>query len=298
MFEENKTIKTALNIDHYIDGKHEVVYVPWGSYEQFIFPTVSGGETLKRFGIRTIGLSDVIPPYHVKREKPRFYVVIIPLEGQCEFFFDNEKTIIRPGQCLICPKDVVHEYFAHERLKFIWLHINNSEKWQFTEFNQLFQIEINNVKELEAEFRRLQLEKESNLQYSDGIIAATTQRLVYDLVRVVTCGNSLESRRRKDLNNLWSEVTSDLSHHWNVEELATLFGMSINRFAGLVKKTEGQSVMEKVRSLKMIRAQELVDSGVYTLDYIALLLGFSTPFALSKSYKKYFGHSPYKKELK
>jgi transcriptional regulator GlxA family with amidase domain len=49
---------------------------------------------------------------------------------------------------------------------------------------------------------------------------------------------------------------------------------------------------EMVARLRMQRAGEMLRSTNYTLDRIASLVGYETPFALSRAFKKHAGVSP------
>lgn len=289
--------KPVLHIDRVVQGRKEVVFVPWGSKEEFLFPSFPGGDALRACGIRSIGFSSVIPPYHVRRESAKICLILLPLRGQGEFTCGGKRFLLGPGKGLICPPGLDQRYFARSHWEFLWVHMEEPLGWGLDTVRDYRELALPDLQPLREIFRQVRAERELGDSYSDGALMAYLRLMVCRLGRIVAQGEgSRTQRHREALGRVWKEVGEDLSRPWRVEELAALFGASKNRFARIVREAEGLGAMEKVRALRMIRAQELIASGLYKLEHIAPQLGFSSPYALSKAYKKYFGRSPAKRE--
>lgn len=86
-----------------------------------------------------------------------------------------------------------------------------------------------------------------------------------------------------------------LQHYANAgtqKELAELCGYSESHFRKLFRAVTGMSCSDYILSVRMDVARNLLRSGTANVSETARLTGFSDIYQFSKSFKKYFGHSP------
>jgi transcriptional regulator GlxA family with amidase domain len=100
------------------------------------------------------------------------------------------------------------------------------------------------------------------------------------------------ARTSRELNDLWHAVHADLGHPWNVEELARRAHVSQVQFHRIVARFHNTTPMGMVTRLRMQRAEQLLLSTDYPLKLVADLVGYETPFAFSRAFKRHAGKSP------
>ncbi len=86
------------------------------------------------------------------------------------------------------------------------------------------------------------------------------------------------------------------SHHYagiqSAEELARRVGISATQLRLLYRREGGESPSDMIWRLKVEHAIQLIRSTGLTLGEIATDCGYANPFHLSRSVKRYTGHSP------
>lgn len=78
---------------------------------------------------------------------------------------------------------------------------------------------------------------------------------------------------------------------WSLSGLATAAGMSRARFASVFRDTVGQPPAEYLAQYRLSLAKTLLRDGV-ALDAIADRVGYSSPSALAKVFRRHTGYSP------
>ena len=94
------------------------------------------------------------------------------------------------------------------------------------------------------------------------------------------------------LSTLLWHFHQDPGHPWTLEAAARAAGMSRASLSRHFSHAVGGSPMAYLARLRMDIAHKRWMTGAYTLDQIAQDVGYATPFALSKAFKRTFGHSP------
>ena len=82
------------------------------------------------------------------------------------------------------------------------------------------------------------------------------------------------------------------AHAWTVEELAQRVAMSRSAFSLKFKETVGQSPMEYLTRWRMLLAEDKMDTTRQSIAEIARSLGYESPSAFAKVFKKVTGHTP------
>jgi transcriptional regulator GlxA family with amidase domain len=96
----------------------------------------------------------------------------------------------------------------------------------------------------------------------------------------------------RDLDELWNAVHADLARSWSVTELARRVHVSPVQLHRLVLRFHGTTPKGLVTRMRMQRAEGLLVHADYPLKLIAGLVGYETPFALSRAFKRHAGKSP------
>ncbi len=96
-------------------------------------------------------------------------------------------------------------------------------------------------------------------------------------------------RLRPALERIHSAYTEETI---SVPGLAAMCGMSETYFRRLFRKGYGVAPQTYIRELKITRAKELIDSGIYSIGEIAELSGFHDECYFSREFRKAVGVSP------
>lgn len=94
------------------------------------------------------------------------------------------------------------------------------------------------------------------------------------------------------LNAVLRQIHADSEKKWNVDQLASIAGMSRSAFSGLFKDIVGLSPMDYITQWRMTLAYRyLADEGISTLD-AALRCGYESEASFSKAFKRVMGIGP------
>jgi AraC-like DNA-binding protein len=99
-------------------------------------------------------------------------------------------------------------------------------------------------------------------------------------------------RRDERLRLLWEEVQSRLVEDWTLKALAHAAHVSEEHFRRLCWKELGRSPMAHLTSLRMQAAQSLLVSTKDKQETIAILVGYRSPIAFARAFKRWVGCHP------
>lgn len=88
-------------------------------------------------------------------------------------------------------------------------------------------------------------------------------------------------------------ILADLSKPCpSIEELSKSVGMSTAKFKTLYKAIFNNSVYNYHLNERLVQARKFLQSGKYTINEVAYMVGFNYPSSFSRIFKKTFGQSP------
>lgn len=149
----------------------------------------------------------------------------------------------------------------------------------------------------------------SEMEHSEMGSDAITQSLVDILFHYIfrtwlnnkpekkTCWS--KALKDEHLQKALSAMHTKPQHTWNLEELASVAGISRAAFALKFKKMTGDTPAHYLTRIRIQHSMELLRSSNDNLDRIAELVGYSDSFIFSKAFKRTLGLSPkdYRKKL-
>lgn len=107
-------------------------------------------------------------------------------------------------------------------------------------------------------------------------------------------GSQQQGPYQQNIDNIIDRMYEKLATGWTITEMAEEANMSERNFRKTFRTITGQSPKTFYDNLRLAMAKERLRLGIYTIAEIAVQLGFSSPFHLSKAFKKHFGTSPSK----
>lgn len=98
--------------------------------------------------------------------------------------------------------------------------------------------------------------------------------------------------KKKRLEMIDSFIHSNLRNNVKIKQLAKYVFMSERNLSRFIKEHKGVSVHQYILQLRINKAIALYTKTGDTLNDVAYITGFSSPFHLSKAIKKYTGKNP------
>ena len=275
----------------------KTLIVPPESSERFIsFPHYATGEGWFDNGVALAGISRLTAGYRVNHQQARFHFAGYAICGRAEYRGSGEEHRIEGGRFLFLPAGQRQCISTDADFEMCWLLLNPvhrrwnalpsrlnivDREWRCGErFTSLMEM-------LHAES---QIAGETDDRIVNGYCRLIFAYLEHELTRREY---SVEAAQRKErLEKLWQEVQRSLKAPWPVERLARNAGMSVSHFHATVTGYYHTGPQEIVRRLRIDRVKNLLRHSDSKLEEIAELTGFSSAFALSRSFKKQTGMCP------
>lgn len=243
-------------------------------------------------GVEMSGLSRLFSPYEVRRNARDFHTVIYTLQGHAGFETSDGDGVLEDGDLWMVPAHSVFRYWAKGPWRIMWFHIGaahglgkvgriQAEKWRALYADHLLQAVEHYISEaMPAD------------AVSRALASAYAEIIAGLLDKEMRTGDRKSQRIEQRLNEMWEQVHADLRHPWTVDALARLAHFSPPHLHRLTRQMTGLSPMRKVTELRLQHAAQLLANTDHTLQEIATRVGYESPFALSRIFKKHRGVSP------
>jgi AraC-like DNA-binding protein len=99
---------------------------------------------------------------------------------------------------------------------------------------------------------------------------------------------------RQRIDRVIEEMNRQLNKNWPIAAMARTAGLSERQFRQVFREITGHSPKQFYDQLRLQQAYELLQNTICNVGEAAEQLGFSSPFHLSKAFKKQFGIPPSK----
>jgi AraC-like DNA-binding protein len=272
-----------------INNIPEIHNIPATAHESFLAVSMPLGKSLRQQGISMAGISHVAPPYLISRPDPQFHLVAYTISGTANLSLPDGEYILRPGDIFAAPAHSPYSYHPSGDWHFGWFHLMDLPHWRSMRNSDVF---IRPGRD----FYKIILSMEGFIEESlkcqpDGNIATRSYAdiILFYLERELAVQEDAVVGR---LHSVWAQVNRHLSYQWTVEKLAELVPCSAPQLFRDIAAHHESTPMEMVTRLRIARVKELLRNSDYTLEHIANLVGYATPFALSRCFKRYTGISP------
>lgn len=237
--------------------------------------------------IAHIGWVETPPPYRVVRLQPTGSFVMACVAGEGRVLLDGRWQQFRPGTACLAPPRTLNAFHAvpGKRLHFCWVRY----------------FEPAGTPPVVSAQSPVKAPCDPTLLYSaaQGLRAeaagAGEARLLHHWVELIHAEVERLAKPwhlRERLARIWFRVAEDLAAPWSAEELARRAHCSKEHLRRLCLRELGRTPMQQVTFMRVQRATELLCETEEKLESIALAVGYSNAFALSKVLKKWLGCSP------
>lgn len=237
-------------------------------------------------------------PTHRPRGRLDFQLLYVA-SGKAHFYFNGTEEIVTAGHMVIYrPKEEQrYYYYGVDQPEVYWVHFTgNNVK------NILRQYGIADSSHViytgtSLEYKRIFTQMIQELQmckenYEELLVLLLRQ--IFILIR------RQSASRPKAINSyLENEMERAVKHfheHYNtaisIEDYAASRGMSASWFIRSFKEFTGSTPMQYILSIRMMNAQNLLETTEYNVTEIGNIVGYDNPLYFSRLFKKQNGVSP------
>jgi len=267
--------------------------IPKQCVENFLPLLGDCARPLREKGLLGAGISELYTGYEIGRPNPYHSVVIFVLNGSAQYSTPTTKGTLSEGQCIIFPPHTPYRYWVEEYWKICWFHFQSDSPHDYIVAKD---IQIQNHVNCSELLTLATAYYQERLRLNHGNPRAS--RLLAELLGIhldrilQTAQSPREIAARAKLDQLWKTVDSQLAHPWSVQELAQRYHLSVPQFRRTVLQYERITPQQKLISLRIERTKQLLIHMDSSLDQIAQLVGYDSPFSLSRIFKKQTGMNP------
>ncbi|WP_081986355.1 AraC family transcriptional regulator [Chitinibacter sp. ZOR0017] len=244
---------------------------------------------LAQHEILFMGLSEARGLVHVERKGAPFHVLIVGVEGQGEIIAGEQTLPLGPNQLAILPA-YGHSGFRRvsEHWRTAWFLLNDAPCWDRLRGETVRIVSIQQAHSLF--YAMYTLCHEARL--AEGQASATALELVLTLLQRMLANAVSGDALAERLRELFRPIRFEPARAWRVDQLAAQYGVSAAHFQRLCQKNLGATPQQLIIEQRMLRAQELLSTGRYTVSEVALLIGYEEVASFSRRYRAHFGGSP------
>ena len=226
------------------------------------------------------------------------YIIIYCVEGKGWLELDNKRWSIRKGDFFMCPPDISHSYGADEKDPWTkyWTHFRGKNAANYI---NLLGLSINSpvlhIGENSKILSWLQdIFSVMETGYTHGNLLTATSYLSNILCYINSLSMNEALNREEDMtvDKVVSYMLDNIDMNLTLEQLACFAKISRYHFVRLFREKTGYTPIDYFIRLKMQKACELLDSSSLKISIISSVLGFSTPYYFSLTFKRIVGQSP------
>jgi AraC-like DNA-binding protein len=261
--------------------------------------TIDGGRTrrwsldvrqcpaLAAHRIAWLGLDTAFSPYARVRLAPSGSFFLACLHGEGRVLLDGRWQRVTAGDVCLAPPRVLNAFHAvpGRRWEFAWLRY----------------AEPRGQKPLVGADSPLRLREGAGAlgRIVEGLRAEweterdeAAVRHWLSLAHGLACRLARPWRRRSRIAALWDQVAADLAADWKLSTLAQACSVSAEHLRRLCRRELGRTPMAQVTSVRIQRAQELLESTEDKLDVIAPRVGYASATVFSRAFARNVGLTP------
>jgi len=229
------------------------------------------------------------------------HILIYCIKGQGWVKLNNEKYTVSPGDYILLPANIQHEYAANEQdpWTIYWMHFKGIGSQSFVDM--MLRKMGDYVAALPFQENRLHLFEEiyTNVErgYSIDNLCYASLSLQYFLGSCCFDNNYNYLTTHQKNDNI-SQCIDFLQQHidkpLSLQEIARAVNLSVSYFTVVFKKQTGFSIIEYFNNLKVQKACQYLQFTDLRINEIAEKLGMEDPYYFSRMFTKSIGMSPVK----
>ncbi len=260
--------------------------------KELILPDI---DFLSQIGILFGGQSNVNADYLIFRPNPYYNQMIYTFDGMGQSLEDDQEIDIPPRTLFVTHYGRAQHYKTKGKSwSFLWFWIAENHGWDIVKkHNIIGPAKFGN--EVLWIFNQL-LRENAKLTSGSKTIVQSLCDLLSQYLReeLRTEMNIYQQEILEKLNSLVGRIYADPQSPWDVESLSEQSGLFLSKshFMKVFIENMGVTPIKMVTRIRMETAANLLKNTSYNLSTISAKIGYSTPYAFSDAFKRWFGVSP------
>ncbi len=221
------------------------------------------------------------------------------VEGQLKVTINDTEMILYPGDFLLIPANTRHSVSLINSKKCLFyfadvsLHFNINEISGVLDLPYFVHLGLN--QEIIETFENLRTTLSDNYNHISSIKQANIlSRLL--LLFIDNCGNQPQMGKNPVQDDAVYATIEYIKSHFHekltVPQLAQMACICSNYYTSRFKQITGMSPIQFVNSLRIKKAQELLETSELTLKEISDSINYCDPVQFCKAFKKHTGYTP------
>ncbi len=248
---------------------------------------------LRAFGVVDGGLAVRAAPFAQGALAPESHLLVHTRAGRGFALIGQARATLERGQMWLIPAATPYRLQAgREPWSLMWFALADARRWRGLRSLEPGPIEAGYAERCAVFIETLIAEHQSRVGGAMRMAQLMAEAIAIYLTRRLDGAGGGVADDAERLEVLWSRVAGALAEPWDVERLARACALPASRLRRLSTRVHGRGPMAQLTRLRLERARTLVGLSHLKLAEIAELVGYASPFALSKAYKRLFGHAP------
>ncbi|MCX2980297.1 AraC family transcriptional regulator [Halieaceae bacterium IMCC14734] len=220
------------------------------------------------------------------------------VSGQGSLTTDDWQGKIRPGQVLLLPQGLPHQYKADSRdpWTLYWVHFQGASTGIFTQYLGYREgtpvVDAGLSPTLTANFNSLMSVRRTGYSARAFINAANQLRHVFSEMALEISATQANTQHNFNLEQIQDFMREHIDGQLTLEQLAAVAVMSKYHFSSKYKRLTGYPPIKHFLNMKMEYACQLLDSSDLSVNAVAGALGYDDPLYFSRLFSKTIGTSP------
>jgi AraC-like DNA-binding protein len=268
--------------------------IPKSCRQRFLPVQQPAFRALRESAVTQAGVSILNQPYRMGRVGCSFHVAIFTIGGRGQLLTPAQREDFRPGELWIGGAGQSYAYWTAKQWICVWFHLADTARWAGLRTRGFYRGPSSNGQRLWDLLDGALIESARNEAGAERSLRAYAELIAVLLERELSAavGDAKAAQLDRKFSALWEHIDSDLQHPWTIAQMAREFRLSPVHFHRLTVSHCGATPMEMLTRLRMRRAEAMLRNPDYKLDAIAAAVGYATPFAFSRAYKRATGRSP------
>ncbi|USD67653.1 AraC family transcriptional regulator [Vibrio sp. SCSIO 43136] len=271
------------------------IYLADGCRERFL--TQSDFPEFENNHIFMAGLTVLEEGYHVERINSNLHNFLFTLEGYGVLTTEQGVQIIEPNTVTILPAGYPFRFELYDGdigWKMSWILLDDHPKWASLATGNP---RVESWSACEQSWSLLQL-----LHNEIGGRTSYRTLLISELTRILLGGLSKDTPSTTELRvqSLFNVVETQLHQPWTVKGMAERCFITVEQLNRVCKKLYGSTTQQKLISLRMEKALDLLHYQDWSIAMVAQRLGYPDPFNFTHRFRRFHGCSPseYRKTIR